>query len=112
MACAIEFYEGKLGLSDGVVLPDGGRAYPCGAGTWLYVYESRAHAGKATATVAHFAVDDLERVVDELNSNGVEFERYGDSANETGDKGIHDAGDGKKVAWFKDPDGNTFAVNQ
>jgi hypothetical protein len=29
----------------------------------------------------------------------------------TSEKGIHDSGYGK-VAWFKDPDGNTFALEQ
>jgi hypothetical protein len=56
-------------------------------------------------------VADLERVVDELSSRGVTFERYDDPALETDERGIHELGDGR-VAWFKDPDGNTFAVER
>jgi catechol 2,3-dioxygenase-like lactoylglutathione lyase family enzyme len=110
MAQAEEFYEGKLGLSRGPGSRDGSRTYPCGGGTTLYVYASPAHAGRATATVARWDVDDLERVVTELASRGVTFERY-DEPVRTDEKGIHDSGYGK-VAWFKDPDGNTFALEQ
>ena len=54
---------------------------------------------------------DLDRVVDELGSNGVAFERYDDPALSADERGIHELGDGS-VAWFKDPDGNTFALEQ
>ena len=110
MAQAKEFYEGKLGLSGGEGPNDQTRTYACGAGTSLHVYASPAHAGKATATLARWDVDDLEHVVDELGCNGVTFERF-DGPVKTDEKGIHDSGYGK-VAWFKDPDGNTFAVEQ
>ena len=62
------------------------------------------------ATVARWDVGDLERMVDELSSRGVSFERYGEPV-KTNEKGIHDSGYGK-VAWFRDPDGNTFALEQ
>jgi hypothetical protein len=52
--------------------------------TVLHAYEAPAHAGKPTATLARWDVDA---------------------------KGIHDSGYGK-VASFKDPDGNTFALEQ
>jgi catechol 2,3-dioxygenase-like lactoylglutathione lyase family enzyme len=110
MARAREFYEGKLGLSDGEGPNPATRTYACGGGTLLHVYSSPAHAGKATATLARWDVDDLEATVDELTSRGVTFERY-DEPVKTDGKGIHDSGYGK-VAWFKDPDGNTFAVEQ
>ena len=49
-------------------------------------------------------------MVDELSANGVTFEQYeGDL--KTNEKGIFEA-DGVKVAWFRDPDGNTHALNQ
>ena len=35
----------------------------------------------------------------------------GDGSVLSSEKGIHDSGYGK-VAWFKDPDGNTFALEQ
>jgi catechol 2,3-dioxygenase-like lactoylglutathione lyase family enzyme len=110
MARAAEFYEGKLGLA-GEVQADESRIYACGGGTSLHVYASPAHAAKATATVATWYVADLEDVVDELASKGVTFERYDDPALRTDEKGIHEFGDGR-VAWFKDPDGNTFAIEE
>jgi catechol 2,3-dioxygenase-like lactoylglutathione lyase family enzyme len=110
MAQAEQFYEGRLGLSRGEGSRHGVRSYSCAGGTWLHVYLSPAHAGKATATVARWDVDDIERVVDELTSKGVTFEQYEEPVR-TNEKGIHDSGYGK-VAWFKDPDGNTFASNR
>ena len=108
---ATDFYEGKLGLSPGEEQRDDSRIYSCGGGTSLHVYASPAHAGKATATLATWYVPDLEQVVDELASNGVTFERYSEPSLKSDEKGIHELGDGR-VAWFKDPDGNTFAIEQ
>ena len=111
MARAAEFYEGTLRLAARGDQADESRVYACGGDTSLHVYESRAHAGRATATLATWYVSDLEQVVDELSSNGVTFERYDDPALETNEKGIHELGDGR-VAWFKEPDGNSFALEQ
>ena len=106
---AARFYEDALGLTHVGEDYGGTRAYPCADGTELFVYASPAHAGKPTATVARWVVDDLERVVRELRDRGVDFERYDEP--KTDDRGIHDSGYGL-VAWFKDPDGNTFALEQ
>ena len=111
IARAADFYEAKLGLSEVEEQPDDSRIYGCGGDTSLHVYASPTHAGKATATLATWYVSDLEQVVDELTARGVTFERYDDPALETDEKGIHELGDGR-VAWFRDPDGNTFAIEQ
>lgn len=112
MARAIEFYEGKLGLS-GVADPqDDSRVFACGGGTSLHVYESPASVGKTTATQATWCVADLDQVVDELVSAGVTFEQYHDDQLQTDERGIHTLAGGGRVAWFKDPDGNTFAIEQ
>jgi catechol 2,3-dioxygenase-like lactoylglutathione lyase family enzyme len=111
MVAAIEFYEGRLGLQPHGQQRDGSRTYACGHGTVLHVYAAPAHAGRTTATVARFDVaDDLARVVDDLAARGVTFESYEEPV-KTDDRGIHDSGYGK-VAWFKDPDGNTFALEE
>ena len=105
---AVEFYEGKLGLS-----PQGDdamghvRIYPCGNGSLLQVYASE-HAGTATATVASWTATDFDSVVDDLGAKGVSFEALGDPA--TDDRGVHTYGE-HRVAWFKDPDGNTIAID-
>jgi catechol 2,3-dioxygenase-like lactoylglutathione lyase family enzyme len=111
LARAAEFYERKLGLPAGEEQSDESRIYACGGGTSVHVYESPSHAGRATATLATWYVADLEDVVAELGSNGVTFERYDDPALKVDEKGIHELGDGR-VAWFSDPDGNTFAIEE
>jgi catechol 2,3-dioxygenase-like lactoylglutathione lyase family enzyme len=108
IARAGEFYEGKLGLTARSGGPEPVRIYPCGGGTVLQVYASPEHAGKATATVASWSVDDLDAVVDELSAKGVPFERYDEL--DADERGIHSFGE-HRVAWFRDPDGNTCAVD-
>ena len=111
MVRAREFYEGKLDLSASEEQSDDSRIYACGGDTSLHVYASPAHAGKATGTLATWYVADLEQVVDELIASGVTFEHFDDSTLKTDQKGIHELAGGK-VAWFKDPDGNTLAIEQ
>ena len=111
LARAARFYEGTLGLSAVETRPDESRIYACGGDTSLHVYASPGNAGKAAATLATWYVGDLEEVVDELQSSGVTFEHYDDPSLKADEKGIHELDDGR-VAWFKDPDGNTFAVEE
>ena len=108
---AAGFYEAKLGLRAGPEQSDESRVYPCGGGTSLHVYASPAPSVKGTATLATWYVADLEQVVDELSAAGVAFQRYEDPALHADEKGIHELDDGK-VAWFSDPDGNTFAIEE
>ena len=108
MARASEFYEGKLGLVAASTGADGSKIYESAGAASLHVYPSPANAGGSAATLATWYVEDVERMVEQLGSNGVTFEHYeGLTAD---DKGISPRAGGGKVAWFKDPDGNTFAV--
>jgi catechol 2,3-dioxygenase-like lactoylglutathione lyase family enzyme len=111
MGRAREFYEGKLGLPVGTDTGDN-VSYRCGEGTELYVYLSPDHAGKSTATLTGWHVDDAEAVVDELTSKGVAFERYDEGPIVTDEKGIATFEGGARVAYFKDPDGNTHSIAQ
>jgi catechol 2,3-dioxygenase-like lactoylglutathione lyase family enzyme len=111
MAKAKEFYEGKLGLTNGEEQGDGGTMYPCGAGSVIHVYPSPDNAGKSGATLAGFEIEDVEKAVDELSSAGVSFEQYNLDELKTNEKGIADLGT-ERAAWFKDPDGNTLSVWQ
>jgi catechol 2,3-dioxygenase-like lactoylglutathione lyase family enzyme len=111
MDMAREFYEGKLGLLVGIDSGDNVQ-YRCGEGSVLHVYLSPEHAGKSTATLTGWGVDDIEKVVDELASRGVIFERYGEGPIVTDEKGIASFEGGAKVAYFKDPDGNTHSIAQ
>ena len=61
-------------------------------------------------TVLGWAVDDIESAVDELVAKGVTFERYGFI--EQDERAIWHAPGRAKIAWFKDPDGNTLSLSQ
>src|SRR5919106_4027695 len=110
MGKAKEFYEGVLGLSGGREIGDGGITYPCGEGTEIHPYPSPDNAGKSGATLCFWAVEDFDKVVDDLASSGVTFEQYDMDPIKTNEKGVADLPNGEKVAWFKDPDGNLLAV--
>jgi catechol 2,3-dioxygenase-like lactoylglutathione lyase family enzyme len=109
MSKARDFYEGKLGLPGGPEEADGGVTYRCVEGTAIHIYPSPENAGKSGATLAAWATDDVEGVVDELSSKGVEFEHYDSDQLKTDEKGIAHFGT-EQIAWFKDPDGNTLGV--
>jgi catechol 2,3-dioxygenase-like lactoylglutathione lyase family enzyme len=108
MSQAREFYEGKLGLSVVRTGADGSRIYASSGDASLHVYPSPSHAGGSSATLATWYVDDVEWIVDELSAKGVTFERYEGMTSD--ERGVSPRAGGGKVAWFKDPDGNTFAV--
>jgi len=109
---AIAFYEGKLGLhalhaGPSASIPDGSRVYGSGDGPALNVYQSDT-AGKSAATMAVWYVDDIDKVVDELAAAGIDFARYDGVEHDA--KGITARAGGGRIAWFQDPDGNTFAI--
>ena len=109
---ATAFYEGKLGLRSlgsgpSAGIENGSRVYESAGGPALNVYQS-ATAGQTSATLATWYVDDLDRIVDELAAAGVEISRYDQFEHDA--KGITARAGGGRIAWFQDPDGNTFAV--
>ena len=64
----------------------------------------------ALFTVLGWQVPDIAIAVTALEEAGVHFERYpGMPQNELG---IWTSPGGAKVAWFKDPDGNTLSLSQ
>ncbi|WP_433124819.1 VOC family protein [Micromonospora sp. CA-240977] len=109
---AVAFYEGKLRLQalrsgPSANIADGSRVYGSGGVPALNVYQS-VSAGKTPATVATWYVEDIDQIVDELVSFGVEFIRYDQLEHDA--KGITARAGGGRIAWFQDPDGNTFAL--
>ncbi|MGO4593803.1 VOC family protein [Leifsonia sp. 2TAF2] len=109
---AVEFYEGKLGLplvqsGPSAKIADGSRVYRSGGEVALNVFQS-ATAGKSEATMATWYVDDLDAIVDELTAAGVRFARYDGLEHDA--RGITERAGGGRIAWFQDPDGNTFAI--
>jgi catechol 2,3-dioxygenase-like lactoylglutathione lyase family enzyme len=107
---AKQFYEDQLGLVGGKK-EDGGVRYTCGEGTRIFVYHSPEHAGKSTATLAGWAVADLDQTMAELASRGVVFEQYDQPGIKTDERGVFENGP-LRAAWVRDPDGNTLALTQ
>jgi len=60
-------------------------------------------------TVLGWKTTDIESDIKQLNSKGIHFEKYGFF--EQDELGIWIAPGGTKVAWFKDPDGNTLSLS-
>jgi catechol 2,3-dioxygenase-like lactoylglutathione lyase family enzyme len=103
---ARKFYTGTLGLEqvdneddELVVLKSGD--------TMLNVYRSD-FAGTNEATAVTWEVDDIEAEVASLKGKGIFFEHY-DMPGLALDGDVH-VGEGMKIAWFKDPDGNILNI--
>jgi catechol 2,3-dioxygenase-like lactoylglutathione lyase family enzyme len=65
----------------------------------------------APFTILGWESSDIELDVREMSARGVRFERY-DYMGPQDELGIWTAPGGAKVAWFKDPDGNTLSISQ
>ena len=107
---ARRFYEDQLGLVPGEQEQEAIR-YFCAEGTSIFVYLQPDNAGKSSATLAGWTVDDLDRIMEELTSRGASFEHYDQPGIKTDHRGVFDAGE-FRAAWIKDPDGNTMAITQ
>jgi len=64
----------------------------------------------ADYTIFGWEVDDIDTTIKELLLREIVFERF-DNFTQT-DLGVCIFHDGGKVAWFKDPDGNTLSITQ
>jgi catechol 2,3-dioxygenase-like lactoylglutathione lyase family enzyme len=107
IAKAREFYGETLGLevSDGppglfVTVPDG-------RDTLIY---EKPDFVPATYTILNFEVADVDATVEELNSRGIEMERY--EGFEQDAKGIARIEGFPPGAWFTDPAGNILLVHE
>jgi catechol 2,3-dioxygenase-like lactoylglutathione lyase family enzyme len=102
------FYEGVLGLR--FVHNDGFAMVLDANGTMVRVSKVAPDFKPAVFTILGWEVSGIESVVAALHDKGVVFERF--SFFEQDELGIWTAPSGDKVAWFKDPDGNTLSVSQ
>jgi catechol 2,3-dioxygenase-like lactoylglutathione lyase family enzyme len=103
---ARKFYEETLGLKALDSPQQGVVNYKTGKSKIL-VYTSQ-FAGTNKATAATWELGDVESVVRQLKSKGVNFEHYNfPGMTLKGD--VHVSGS-MKAAWFKDPDGNILAL--
>jgi catechol 2,3-dioxygenase-like lactoylglutathione lyase family enzyme len=64
----------------------------------------------APYTVLGWEVPDITGAAQALQAGGVAFERY--PGLEQDELGVWTSPSGARVAWFKDPDGNTLSISQ
>ena len=104
---ARSFYQGVLGLP---LVEEGPFALVFDAnGTTLRVQIVRS-VSPAPYTALGWQVEDIRTTIRALAARGVIFERY-DGLVQDG-QGIWTSPDGSRVAWFKDPDGNTLSLTE
>ena len=106
-ARARHFYQDTLGLR--VVSEDPHAIVLDANGTMVRVSQVRDFE-PAAHTVLGWVVPDARAAVISLGGRGVSFERYEEFTQDT--LRICTFPDGTKVAWFKDPDGNTLSITQ
>jgi catechol 2,3-dioxygenase-like lactoylglutathione lyase family enzyme len=100
------FYEAMLGLK--FVSQDDFAMVMEGHGTKIRMAKV-PNLQPAQFTVLGWEVPDVEKMVEDLQSRGVQFERYGFMAQDG--PAIWTAPGGTKVAWFKDPAGNVLSLS-
>jgi catechol 2,3-dioxygenase-like lactoylglutathione lyase family enzyme len=104
---ARSFYEGVLGLR--FVNEDGFALVLDANGITIRV--SKVPDFKPLPyTILGWEVSAIESDVTALGRRGVQFQHYGFPGQDA--LGVWTAPSGDKVAWFKDPDGNTLSVSQ
>jgi len=102
------FYEGVLGLR---FVSDDGFALVFNAnGIMIRVARAQQQFTPVQYTILGWNVKEIETVAARLEEHGVHCERYGFFQQD--DLGIWTAPNGDKVAWFKDPDGNTLSISE
>ena len=110
VARARRFYEGTLGFTPAEEQA-GGVTYRCGDHTAGFLYPT-TNAGSSKASQAFWQVEDVEREVADLQSRGVQFERYDELQGKKSRDGIVIEAGGAKAAGFKDTEGNILAIVQ
>jgi organic hydroperoxide reductase OsmC/OhrA len=116
LARARAWYADKLALEPSEQRP-GGLLYRCAHGEFALFESSGIASG--THTQMAWEVDDLDAVVAQLRSRGVEFEEYEEPWLTT-DNGIAEVagnypsrgGVGERAAWFRDSEGNLLAIGE
>jgi len=101
------FYEGVLGLR---YVNNDGFAMVMDANGIMIRIAKTPDFKPLPFTILGWQVSEIESTVAAMQSRGVQFERYGFMPQD--EAGIWTAPSGDRVAWFKDPDGNTLSVSQ
>ena len=104
---ARQFYEETLGLT---FVSDDQFALVFEANGTMLRIQKVDRVNPNGYTVLGWKVGDIKQEVEALSNRGVQFERY-EGMNQ--DKnGIWTAPSKAKIAWFKDPDGNTLSLTE
>jgi catechol 2,3-dioxygenase-like lactoylglutathione lyase family enzyme len=101
------FYEHTLGLS--VIMDDAFALVLDANGTMLRVQKVEAFT-PSSFTVLGWEVSDISAAVAELSRRGITFQKY--PWMDQDESGIWRAPSGARVAWFRDPDGNTLSLTE
>ncbi|MGY3317104.1 MULTISPECIES: VOC family protein [Arthrobacter] len=104
---AKSFYGDILGLTFLWETPAGVR-FRCGAASEISIFKRPPVTTEHT--LAHFEVQDIEALVQDLSAKGVEFLDYTEGPLVTTGH-IAQLGPAR-AAWFHDPDGNTLGLRQ
>lgn len=108
LAKARPFYEKTLGLK--VVAEDPNGILFNANGVTLRMSVVGSELKPAPYTILGWLVGDIRAMIRAMESAGIKFERY--DGFEQDEQGIWTAAEGAKIAWFKDPDGNTLSITQ
>jgi catechol 2,3-dioxygenase-like lactoylglutathione lyase family enzyme len=106
-AAAREFYENALGLK---LVSDDPFAMVFDADGVMLRVQKVHELTPVKHTVLGWDVPDISARIQELTREGVRFERYPGLPQD--ELGAWSTPSGAKVAWFKDPDGNTLSLTQ
>lgn len=102
------FYRDVLGLR--LTAEDGFALMFDAHGTMLRVVKVRQFAPQPFTVLGWHVDDDIAAAAAALASAGVTFERF--PGMEQDALGVWTSPGGSKVAWFRDPDGNTLSLSQ
>jgi predicted enzyme related to lactoylglutathione lyase len=102
-----QFYENALGLS---LISDGPFALIFDANGTMLRVQKVSDLAPAQHTILGWEVDDIQAVAQRLVERGVHFEHY--EGLQQDPLGVWTTPDGSRVAWFKDPDGNTLSLTE
>lgn len=101
------FYEGTLGIH---VVEENPAALVLDAGGTMLRVTPVPEFTVQPFTIAGWQVSDIDATVRALAERGVEFSRHDGMGQD--ELGIWTAPSGDRVAWFKDPDGNTLSLTE
>jgi catechol 2,3-dioxygenase-like lactoylglutathione lyase family enzyme len=104
---ARDFYEGILGLK--VVSDDDFALVLDARGTSIRIQKVERFTPHPF-TALGWEVSHLDDTIEALRERGVAFERF--LGMQQDERGVWRSPSGARVAWFRDPDGNTLSLTQ